>query len=321
MSCYRGSLRADATSGFIALHGVRLQPRANDLPSSLGTVRGSEARCVQTCAAVPGCNAVVREPGSDACSLSSMCVASEWSRVREMSEGRCADGVLSLIASSCRPEPKWVTLDYRIAKGGGEVLHDIMAPGGVEQCKELCRLTAGCNQLAVSRTKGRKMVTQCQLMAGCANDAPGRGAGSLGSKLLGLLKTRSRGFYSMYMEPCTAEAAFPTDGAPAEGPHRQLLPTQRLPSGMLSMDCRVPARRGRMPGGGAAGGGAPARPTRCPAAAPARRAVRRCRSCAGPHTTVRRTRPSCAPPPLPPALAAAGAARRAPGRARGLGAT
>jgi hypothetical protein len=260
MSCYRGSLRADATSGFIALHGVRLQPRANDLPSSLGTVRGSEARCVQTCAAVPGCNAVVREPGSDACSLSSMCVAPEWSRVREMSEGRCADGVLSLIASSCRPEPKWVTLDYRIAKGGGEVLHDIMAPGGVEQCKELCRLTAGCNQLAVSRTKGRKMVTQCQLMAGCANDAPGRGAGSLGSKLLGLLKTRSRGFYSMYMEPCTAEAAFPTDGAPAEGPHRQLLPTQRLPSGMLSMDCRVPARRGRMPGGGAAGGWR-ARPT------------------------------------------------------------
>ena len=254
-SCYRGSLRPDATSSFIALHGVRLQPRASD-PPSLGTVRGSEARCVQTCAAVPGCNAIVREPGSDTCSLSSVCVAPEWSRIREMA--RCTDGALSLIASSCRPEPKWVTLDYRITKGVGEVLHDILAPGGVEQCKELCRLTAGCNQVAVSRTNGRKMATQCQLMAGCAKDAAGRGAGSLGSKVLGLLKTRSSGFYSVYMEPCTAEAAFPTDGAPAEGPHRQLLPAQRLPSGLLSMDCRDPAprdpaRRGRMPGGGAAG--------------------------------------------------------------------
>ena len=183
-ACYSGSLRPDATSGFIALRGVRLQPRAND-PPWLGTVRGSEARCVQTCAAVPGCNAIVREPGSDTCSLSSVCVAPEWSRIRELSEARCTHGALSLIAASCRAEPQWVTLDYRMTKGGGEVLHDIWSPGGVEQCKELCRLTAGCNQLAVSRTSGRKMATQCQLMAGCAKDAVDRGGRSVGSKVLG----------------------------------------------------------------------------------------------------------------------------------------
>ena len=267
MACYSASLRPDAT-GFIALRGVWLRPRATD-PPSLGTVRGSEARCVQTCAAVPGCNAIIREPGSDTCSLSSVCVAPEWSRIRTMSQSQCTDGALSLIASSCRPEPKWVPLNYRIAKGTGELLHDVWAPGGVAQCEQLCRLTAGCNQIAVSRTNGRHMETPCQLMSGCAaQEAAGGGAGSLGSKVLGVLKPRSRGLYSVYMEPCTAEAAFPYDGAPAEGPHRQLLPTRRLPSGMLSMDCGAAARRGRLPGGGAAGAkrARPTRPLPCRAA-------------------------------------------------------
>ena len=98
--------------------------------------------------------------------------------------------------------------------------------------------------------------------------------------MLGLLKTRSRGFYTLYMHPCTLEAAFPADGAPATGPHRLLLPTQLLPSGMLSMDCRrgdtsgdAARRSGRMLGsGGAAGGGAwgkrvrPTNPLPCRAA-------------------------------------------------------
>ena len=43
--------------------------------------------------------------------------------------------------------------------------------------------------------------------------------------------------YSIYMDPCSTESSFPTDGAPAHGPHRELLPRSQLPTGLLSFEC------------------------------------------------------------------------------------
>ena len=169
MSCpQQGFAQPPDERGFVFVPDVQLR---TSLPS-LGTVRGDDARCTQTCAAVPGCNSATRERGSATCRLSSTCVVHEWSQIRNIEAWVCAEDALTMLASKCRGEPVWTKLDYRLPNDG-ETLHDIMAPGGVRQCKALCRLTPGCNQVAVARTSRRQGLTHCQLMSGCAQPAAG----------------------------------------------------------------------------------------------------------------------------------------------------
>ena len=143
-------------------------------PSYLGAAAGSDAHCRTVCAAVAGCNLVLRAANSTRCSLFSDCefVGEASTRTTEKAtEVACAHGPLAMTMTTCRATAQWFMLPTPLRNEGD----NLGAVNGVSvaACRRACEVTPSCNYLNIELPppgkRGKREYFTCWLKTRCVS--------------------------------------------------------------------------------------------------------------------------------------------------------